>query len=96
MAELQFPALQSDAGRGPVWSPIARLLKYGRWTGHAGGGGRGTRNEEAITITNGEKAMLKSATVGGQWPQDRLYKVGLVDHPNCALAAQEASRFGGR
>ena len=38
LAESQFPALQSAAGRGPVWSPIARLLKYGRWTAHEGGG----------------------------------------------------------
>ena len=84
LAESQFPALQAAEGRGPVWSPIARLLKYGRWAAQ-GEGGKGRRREDVLTVTRGEQAMLKSAIVGGQWPQDRLYKAGLADHPHCML-----------
>ena len=84
VAEAQFPALRTAAGRGPVWEPVARLLKFGRWE-RAHGRSERRANEEVITITGREKAALKSAVVGGQWPQDRLYRAGLVDHPNCAL-----------
>ena len=80
LVEAQFRALRVAEGRGPVWEPVARLLKTGRWgTAHCRGA------EEVITISGGERAALKSALVGGQWPQDRLHRAGLVDHPNCVL-----------
>ena len=88
LAESQFPALRTVAGRGPIWEPIAKLLKIGRW-GTKKGGQWSREGQEVISITAGEKASLKSAVVGGQWPQDRLFKAGLTDHPNCVLCAAQ-------
>ena len=53
LAESQFPALRTMAGRGPIWEPIAKLLKFGRWSTKKGG--QGSREEqEVISITAGE------------------------------------------
>ena len=36
-------------------------------------------------MTRGERAGLKSAVSGGQWPQAKLFTAGLADHPWCDL-----------
>ena len=71
-----------DVCEGPVWKPVADLLAKGRW--HDPGENEG---ERAVIeqLTKGEQGALRSAVVGGQWPQYRLCVAGLADVPWCAL-----------
>ena len=78
-----------------MWGPLAALLKYGKWDPNRGAEGADRKNNEVIRITEGEKAMLKSAVVGGQWPQDRLFKAGLTDHSNCMLCLARGNEVRG-
>ena len=44
-----------------------------------------------------QKAAYKSVFTNRQWPQARLHKAGLVDHPKCMLCyAAEVSKRGGQ
>ena len=74
----------SGGGRceGPVWKPIADLIGRGRW--HDPGEGVKERKWDEV-LTKGEQGALKSALVGGQWPQCRLFEAALADDPLCAL-----------
>ena len=62
------------------WKPVADLIARGKWREPDEAGKR--RME---VISKGEQAALRSAVVGGQWPQVRLYQAGLCEVPWCAL-----------
>ena len=82
VAEASFPSLAASGGRGAVWEPIQALIKSGKWAPPGQIQGQPPKEAE---LTNGERAALRSAVSGGQWPQDRLFKASLVDHPFCIL-----------
>ena len=67
---------------GPVWKPVADLVGRGKWRDP---GDAGKERIEDVTLTKGEQGALRSALVGGQWPQARLYTAALTEVPWCAL-----------
>ena len=84
----RFSGLGGMAGEGgvegPVWPPIADLIATGRWSNPL------TRKTE-VKLEVGESAALRSAVVGGQWPQTRLFAAGLSESNECELC-----RWAGR
>ena len=46
-------------------------------------------------LTKGERGALKSAVVGGQWPQTRLFKASLTDSPLCELCRHHGIEVNG-
>ena len=77
---------------GPVWKPLADLISKGRWTDPV----HGPREDGVVGLAkSGEQAALRSALVGGQWPQVRLHVAGLVEEPYCVLCrAQGVETLG--
>ena len=73
-----------------VWQLGAEVIKSGRF-GWAGGGG----STEGPRLSGCERAALRSAVAGGQWPQTRLALAGLADHPNCALCLHNGKEVAG-
>eukprot|EP00973_Karenia_brevis_P094681 12423653-Karenia_brevis.AAC.1 len=68
--ERQFPVLCSDGhGRGAWWKPVAHVL----------------RQPDREGWGPAEKGALKSAIMGRQWPQQRLFKAGLATDSSCQL-----------
>ena len=63
-----------------VWKPVADLIARGRWREPDV-----TADQRMEVICKGEQVALRSAVVGGQWPQVRLFQAGLCEVPWCAL-----------
>jgi len=71
--ECRLPALCSDGnGRGAWWKPIASVL----------------RQPDTEEWGPAQKGALKSAIMGRQWPQQRLFQAGLVEDAACQLCCE--------
>ena len=76
---------------GPVWKPVADLISRGKWRDPVDG----TQEGGVVSFKRvGEQASLRSAFVGGQWPQVVFHTSGLLEEPFCELC--RAQCVGGR
>ena len=83
-------SMAGEVQKEVVWQPVAQLLKSGRyWTSNREDVLQGPR------LSNGEKASLRSAVAGGQWPQAKLFQANLADHPHCLLCLHNGIEVAG-
>ena len=78
----RIAGLAGAGGEGPIWKPIADLMAGGKWHDP---GEKAWDRIVGVALTRGERGALKSAMVGGQWPQSRLFSAALADDPLCEL-----------